>query len=202
MAMAFALTATMAFAQENLVPNPSFELIPEDVESRTSRSLVCWMNTLWSGAASTTFRLICLSSRKRRARSACHATITDLSKPRMASITQVSSLQQELQTEALYLQVQLTEMLEEDQVYCVSFDLSLAEMSRYAVPDIGALLSDRKMSRSGSNPLTTDPDVKQVSNKTMRFSEGLGNHLWHVCGHGRRGIFGHRVLRRRRQHRC
>ena len=26
-----------------------------------------------------------------------------------------------------YLQVQLTEMLEEDQVYCVSFDLSLAE---------------------------------------------------------------------------
>ena len=32
MAMLFALTATMAFAQENLVPNPSFEEIPDDVE--------------------------------------------------------------------------------------------------------------------------------------------------------------------------
>ena len=32
MAMAFALTASMACAQENLVPNPSFELIPDDVE--------------------------------------------------------------------------------------------------------------------------------------------------------------------------
>ena len=63
-------------------------------------------------------------------------------------------------------------MLEEDQVYCVSFDLSLAEMSRYAVPDIGYASNDRKMSRL-IKPLTADPDVKQVSNKTMRFSEGL-----------------------------
>ena len=41
MAMAFALTASMACAQENLVPNPSFELILDDVEVKTSRSLVC-----------------------------------------------------------------------------------------------------------------------------------------------------------------
>ena len=91
---------------------------------------------------------------------------------------------------------QLTEMLEEDQVYCVSFDLSLAEMSRYAVPDIGALLSDRKC-RSGSNPLTTDPDVTQ-SNKPCG-SQKVGKpsvaRLW-----ARARILGHRLLRRRCQH--
>ena len=76
-----------------------------------------------------------------------------------------------------YLQVQLTEKLEENQMYCVSFDLSLADLSR-TPPDIGAILSDRKIERGGTAPIVQKPDVQHKSNKTMVYMDGWET----VCG--------------------
>ena len=179
MAMAFALAATMAFAQENLVPNPSFELIPDDVELKDIKKfgLLDEYALEWGSVNDVSPDLFVTKEKPSKVSVPCNDYGFEQAKDGeyyagFRAYSKSSKLKRS------YLQVQLTEMLEEDQVYCVSFDLSLAEMSRYAVPDIGALLSDRKMSRSGSNPLTTDPDVKQVSNKTMRFSEGWET----ICG--------------------
>ena len=44
-----------------------------------------------------------------------------------------------------YLEVKLPQMLDRDVMYCVSFDISLADLSRYAVNEIGVVLSDRKI---------------------------------------------------------
>ena len=178
-AMAFALTATVVFAQENLVPNPSFELLPEDVEVKDIKKfgLLDEYALEWGGVNDVSPDLFVTKEKASKVSVPCNDYGFEQAKDGeyyagFRAYSKSSKLKRS------YLQVQLTEMLEEDQVYCVSFDLSLAEMSRYAVPDIGALLSDRKMSRSGSNPLTTDPDVTQVSNKTMRFSEGWET----ICG--------------------
>jgi hypothetical protein len=43
-----------------------------------------------------------------------------------------------------YFQVRLTDNLQENQLYCVSFDISLSDLSKYAVNGIGAYFSDRK----------------------------------------------------------
>ena len=43
-----------------------------------------------------------------------------------------------------YFQVRLSENLEANQMYCVSFDISLSDLSKYAVNGIGAYFSDRK----------------------------------------------------------
>ena len=179
MAMAFALTASMACAQENLVPNPSFELIPDDVEVKDIKKfgLLNEYAVEWAGVNDVSPDLFVTREKASKVSVPCNDYGFEQAKDGeyyagFRAYSKSSKLKRS------YLQVQLTDMLEEDQVYCVSFDLSLAEMSRYAVPDIGALLSDRKMSKSGSSPITSDPDVKQVSNKTMRFSEGWET----VCG--------------------
>ena len=178
-AMLLALTATMAFAQENLVPNPSFEEIPDDLEVKDIKKfgLLNEFSLEWAGVNDVSPDLFVTREKASKVSVPCNDYGFEQAKDGeyyagFRAYSKSSKLKRS------YLQVQLTEMLEENQVYCVSFDLSLAEMSRYAVPDIGALLSDRKMSRSGSSPLTTEPDVKQVSNKTMRFSEGWET----VCG--------------------
>ena len=179
MAMAFALTASMACAQENLVPNPSFELIPDDVEVKDIKKfgLLNEYALEWAGVNDVSPELFVTREKASKVSVPCNDYGFEQAKDGeyyagFRAYSKSSKLKRS------YLQVQLTDMLEEDQVYCVSFDLSLAEMSRYAVPDIGALLRDRKMSKSGSSPITSDPDVKQVSNKTMRFSEGWET----VCG--------------------
>ena len=46
-----------------------------------------------------------------------------------------------------YFQVRLSENLEQNQMYCVSFDISLSDLSKYAVNGIGAYFSDRKESQ-------------------------------------------------------
>jgi OOP family OmpA-OmpF porin len=179
MAMAFALTASMAFAQENLVPNPSFEELPDGTEVKDIKKfgLLNEFSLDWAGVNDVSPDLFVTRDKASKVSVPCNDYGFEQAKDGeyyagFRAYSKSSKLSRS------YLQVQLTEMLEENQVYCVSFDLSLAEMSRYAVPDIGAVLSDRKMSRSGTSPLTMDPDVKQASNKTMRFSEGWET----VCG--------------------
>jgi outer membrane protein OmpA-like peptidoglycan-associated protein len=180
MTMAFVLMASVAFAQENLVPNPSFELLTsDDVEVKDIKKfgLLNEFSLEWAGVNDVSPDLFVTRDKVSKVSVPCNDYGFEQAKDGdyyagFRAYSKSSKLKRS------YLQVQLTDMLEENQVYCVSFDLSLAEMSRYAVPDIGAVLSDRKMSRSGTSPLTMDPDVKQVSNKTMRFSEGWET----VCG--------------------
>ncbi|MEE2920039.1 MAG: OmpA family protein [Bacteroidota bacterium] len=177
--LTLAATTSDVAAQENLVPNPSFELISEDTEVKDIKKfgLVNEHVLEWSGVNDVSPDLFVVREKASKVSVPCNDYGFEQAKDGeyyagFRAYSKSSKLKRS------YLQVQLTEMLEENQVYCVSFDLSLAEMSRYAVPDIGAVLSDRKMSRSGSSPVTTDPDVQHVSNKTMRFSEGWET----VCG--------------------
>lgn len=77
-----------------------------------------------------------------------------------------------------YYQVKLTESLEENQMYCVSFDISLSDMSRYAVNGIGAYLSDRKLAQANTGAFITEPDVRHQADKVMMFMDGWET----VCG--------------------
>lgn len=83
-----------------------------------------------------------------------------------------------------YYQVKLTEELEENQMYCVSFDLSLSDLSRYAVNGIGAYLSDRKLAQGNTGVFTTQPSVRHHANKVMMFMDGWETLCGTVIGTG------------------
>ena len=100
-----------------------------------------------------------------------------------------------------YLQVQLTEKLENNQMYCVSFDLSLADLSRYAVPDIGAIFSDRKIERGGTAPNRAEAGRAAQEQQNHGVHGRLGNGVRHLHRFRRGGVPHHRLLRRRREHR-
>ncbi len=77
-----------------------------------------------------------------------------------------------------YFQVRLSENLEANQMYCVSFDISLSDLSKYAVNGIGAYFSDRKETQPNTGIVARDPQVKHRTDKVMQLMEGWET----VCG--------------------
>ena len=77
-----------------------------------------------------------------------------------------------------YMQVHLSENLEANQMYCVSFDISLSDLSKYAVTGIGAYVSDRKETQPNTGIVARDPQVKHRTDKVMQLTEGWET----VCG--------------------
>ena len=77
-----------------------------------------------------------------------------------------------------YFQVRLSENLQENQLYCVSFDISLSDLSKYAVNGIGAYFSDRKEMQPNLGLVDRDPQVKHRADKVMQLMEGWET----VCG--------------------
>jgi len=71
-----------------------------------------------------------------------------------------------------YLEVKLPQMLDRDVMYCVSFDISLADLSRYAVNEIGVVVSDRKVEQPNIGDMIRQADVKQKTNKVFQFTAG------------------------------
>lgn len=77
-----------------------------------------------------------------------------------------------------YYEVELTTELEKNQLYCVSFDISLSDLSRYAVNGIGAVMSDRKVEQGNTGLLVRTPDVAHKTDKVMSLLDGWET----VCG--------------------
>lgn len=80
-----------------------------------------------------------------------------------------------------YLMVQLNDELEKNQMYCVEFKISLADMSKYATNFIGVSFTDRKTIQPNTGAIVKDVndiDVRHRSNKVMKARD-----QWEtVCG--------------------
>ena len=77
-----------------------------------------------------------------------------------------------------YFEVALSSELEKNQLYCVSFDISLSDLSRYAVNGVGAYLSDRKIEQGNTGVLDREASVLHKSDKVMSLQDGWET----VCG--------------------
>ena len=77
-----------------------------------------------------------------------------------------------------YFEVELMTELEKNQLYCVSFDISLSDLFRYAVNGIGAVLSDRKVEQGNTGLMVRTPDVMHKTDKVMALLDGWET----VCG--------------------
>lgn len=78
-----------------------------------------------------------------------------------------------------YLVTELEDNLEKDITYCMSFKVSLADLSKYAVSGLGVFVSDKKVFQGNKgNMIKTDNVVRHRSNKVMQSMD-----QWEViCG--------------------
>ena len=164
---------------QNLVPNPGFEEVSEDTKEKDMKAfgLVNVHSQEWFGATAVSPDLFMIREKEGKVNIPCNDYgHQDPQDGYFYAGFRAYSKSPKLKRS--YLQVELTERLKKDEMYCVSFDISLADLSRYAVPDIGAILSDRKIERSGDAPILQDPDIQHKSNKTMVYMDGWET----VCG--------------------
>ena len=80
-----------------------------------------------------------------------------------------------------YVAVQLTDELEKNQMYCVEFKVSLADLSKYGTNFIGAYFTDRKTIQPNTGSIVRDLNdihIKHRSNKTMTMMDGWET----ICG--------------------
>ena len=71
-----------------------------------------------------------------------------------------------------YIQGKLKSKLTKDQLYCVKFNVSLADLSKYGVNNVGLFLSDRKVQNNNNNALTFAPQILEKSNKPLQMLDG------------------------------
>jgi OmpA-OmpF porin, OOP family len=66
-----------------------------------------------------------------------------------------------------YLQTRLNKKMVKNQLYCVKMQVSLAELSKYAVNNIGAFISDRRVTKDGDIALDFTPQITSENNQPV-----------------------------------
>ncbi len=66
-----------------------------------------------------------------------------------------------------YLQVELTQELEADEVYCFDMYVSLAELSKYAIDRIGVYFSDGKITFNNWAPIAVKPQIENGEKRIL-----------------------------------
>jgi len=77
-----------------------------------------------------------------------------------------------------YLEVKLNQKLVKGQEYCIRFSLSLADLSKYAVNNVGVYITDKKMQFSKDNAILVEPQITIIDNVPINIMDS-----WeHICG--------------------
>jgi outer membrane protein OmpA-like peptidoglycan-associated protein len=77
-----------------------------------------------------------------------------------------------------YLQGKFTKKLTKDKTYCIKFNVSLAELSKWGANNVGMYLSDRKIQNANTNALTFLPQITEKSNAPIVTMSGWET----ICG--------------------
>lgn len=71
-----------------------------------------------------------------------------------------------------YLQARLTRKLTKDKLYCVRFNISLSDLSKWGVNNVGMFISDRKIQNANTNALTFQPQITEKTNAPITTLSG------------------------------
>ena len=77
-----------------------------------------------------------------------------------------------------YLEVKLNQKLVKGQQYCIRYSLSLAELSKFAVNNVGVYVTEKKLQYSKDNAIMVTPQVTISDNVAINIMDS-----WeHICG--------------------
>ena len=161
---------------ENLVPNFSFE--DGDIKRLKNYGQLEEIQTLWFGANAAEIDLFAYDVKSEKV--LVPGNLYGYEDPsdglRYGGFRAYSKVAKLPRT---YYEIRLTERLEANQMYCVSFDISLSDMSKYAVNGVGAVLIDRKTEQGNLGAITGfEPQIRHRADKVMQLMEGWET----VCG--------------------
>lgn len=171
---ALVLSATLT-AQDNLVPNGSFE--EADVRKLKNYGQLTDLAEPWFPLTETPLDLYAEGMKGEKV-NIPNNLYGSQAASEGAHYAGIRAYSKDSRLFRQYYQVKLTESLEENQMYCVSFDISLSDLSRYAVNGLGAYLSDRKLAQGNTGVYVTDASVQHHADKVMMFMDGWET----VCG--------------------
>lgn len=77
-----------------------------------------------------------------------------------------------------YLQAKFPKKLTKDKLYCVKFNISLADNSKFAVNNFGVFISDRKIQNPNDFALTYQPQILEKTNKVINTTDAWET----ICG--------------------
>lgn len=77
-----------------------------------------------------------------------------------------------------YLQAKLSRKLTKDKTYCVKFNVSLSDLSKWGANNVGMYFSDRKIQNANTNALTVIPQITEKSNAPLVTMSGWET----ICG--------------------
>jgi len=77
-----------------------------------------------------------------------------------------------------YLQARLTKKLAKDKLYCVRFNVSLSDLSKWGANNVGMFISDRKLQNANTNALTFLPQITEKTNAAITTMSGWET----ICG--------------------
>ena len=77
-----------------------------------------------------------------------------------------------------YLQAKLSKKLVKDKLYCVKFNVSLSDLSKWGTNNVGIYFSDRKLQNANTNALTFIPQITEKSNAPIVTMSGWET----ICG--------------------
>lgn len=170
-----ATTATISMAQgENLVPNPSFEETEKKVKKLGSiESSGDWVSP--TGARADLFT---------------PGKIEDVDVPynlygkeeakEGSNYAGVVAYSHGGKIPRTYIMTKLTAPLKKGMKYCVKFNVSLSEASKYATNNMGVVLSKRQFGMDSKGPIIETPSVMHFSNETEVISARFN---WtEICG--------------------
>ena len=123
-----AALAVQGLQAQNLVPNASFELVAEETKEKDIKTfgLVNTVTNEWSGATDVSPDLFMVREKPSKVTAPCNDY--GFQEPQDGDFyAGFRAYSKSPKLKRSYLQVQLTEKLEANQKYCVSFDLSLAD---------------------------------------------------------------------------
>ncbi len=77
-----------------------------------------------------------------------------------------------------YLEVKLSQKLVKGQQYCIRYKLSLAELSKFAVNNVGVYVTEKKLQYSKDNAIMVDPQITIAENIPVNIMDSWEN----ICG--------------------
>jgi outer membrane protein OmpA-like peptidoglycan-associated protein len=163
----------LAFAQNNLVPNPSFETLSSKPKKIGELDKAApWISPtlgtaelFWTGSKSEDVKAPSNSIGYQQPHSGDNYAGAIFYDKKNANLRE-------------YLQVELTESLVKDRVYCLEFYVSIADLSKHSIDLIGGYFSKGRIYGDNMQPISVTP---QIQNKPGRLLNDQVN--WQViCG--------------------
>jgi outer membrane protein OmpA-like peptidoglycan-associated protein len=155
---------------ENLVPNGGFEV--EEVKGLKATGQLSTYCKEWVGPNKTSADLFHIHSKSTKS----GAPANDFGAQEPMNDGQAyagfRAYTKDPKNTRTYLQVKLNKKLEQNKLYCIRYSLSLAEISKYGVNNVGIFISDRKLTNAEDNAINLTPQILEKTNKSIVTVDG------------------------------